>query len=459
MIAQAAAQLAEKSEDCDGWSGPGASCRGDGFLDKLRRAGEFVADPVGSVAGSALDEFAQAVAEATAQAVKNLATFWTRVPNPQLGEQGTAAWLDSQMLWVTSAVAVLAVMIAGARMAWNARGGEDARELLRALLTLTLVSAGNVAIVNTALQAGDAYSVWILNQVGGADFANRLAQMTSISYAAPGTRGVALILGVVLGLVVMLGALFQLVLMIARSAVLIVLVGAWPLSAAATNTDWGRQWFKKITAWIVAFALYKPAAATIYAAGIRAFGSERGVIGVLTGTMLLLLAILALPAMIRLFVPMVGGLAGSSGSGAAGAGLAAAAGAAAASRPSGPTGASPVPMAGGAGASPPSWGGGASGGPGGGPGQSDPSGSPSSPTRRDQPTVGAVGGSSTGPRVPAGTAAAAPGGAAGGAPAAGAGAAAAAGPGAAVLVADAGARGAKQVTDSVIDGSTGEPRS
>ena len=50
---------------------------------------------------------------------------------------------------------------------------------------------------------------------------------------------------------------------------LILLLGVLPIAAAATNTEMGRGWFKQIIAWLLAFILYKPVAAIVYATAIR----------------------------------------------------------------------------------------------------------------------------------------------------------------------------------------------
>ena len=120
-------------------------------------------------------------------------------------------------------------------------------------------------------------------------------------------------------------------LMLVRGGMLVLLVGTLPLIAAFSNTEMGLQWFRKASAWLLAFALYKPAAAIIYAVAFDLAG-QQGALSLLDGVMMLLLAILALPALMRFLVPATSALAGGGGTGAM---LVGAAGAAAMRMPTG----------------------------------------------------------------------------------------------------------------------------
>ena len=62
-------------------------------------------------------------------------------------------------------------------------------------------------------------------------------------------------------------------------------------------------------AWLLAFALYKPAAAIVYAVAFDLAG-QPGALALLDGVMMLVLAILALPALLRFVVPATSALAG-----------------------------------------------------------------------------------------------------------------------------------------------------
>ncbi|WP_254517711.1 hypothetical protein, partial [Salmonella enterica] len=77
-------------------------------------------------------------------------------------------------------------------------------------------------------------------------------------------------------------------------------------------------------AWLAAFILYKPAAAIIYATAFYLTGTDvlkddgTGLLSILTGMILMVLALFAMPALMRFVTPMVGAMAaGGAGMGAA----------------------------------------------------------------------------------------------------------------------------------------------
>ena len=122
-----------------------------------------------------------------------------------------------------------------------------------------------------------------------------------------------------------LASLVQLLIMLARGAVIAVLVGVLPVAAGSAMTEMGFAWFKKLWGWIFAFVLYKPAAAIVYAASFALIKDSKELIGVVSGYVLIILSVFALPALLRLIPPAA--VAGGGGGGAAAAAGAAATGA------------------------------------------------------------------------------------------------------------------------------------
>ena len=140
------------------------------------------------------------------------------------------------------------------------------------------------------------------------------------------TGGAGLI--ILLSVLAIIGMVVQLAMVLIRSVLLVVLVGVWPLAAASSMTEMGRQWYKKITGWMIGFLLFKPAAAIVYAAAIKMTLSSDSVLASIEGIILIILASLTLPALMKFIVPAVSSV-GSMGAGEVlGAGIAAATGAA-----------------------------------------------------------------------------------------------------------------------------------
>lgn len=338
------------------------------------------------------------------------------LPDGPVASSGTVAFLQSSLWWYMGAAAVLSVLVGAARMAWEQRA-EPGRDLLRSLMTLIVVAGSGVTVVGLLVAASDSFSIWVINNSLGCDvtgdgacFGENVTALLALS-TNPAAPGLGPLLIIILGLIAILASVVQIILMVARAGMLVILTGILPLSASATNTEMGRQWFKKCVAWLVAFILYKPAAAIVYAAAFQLTGTDvftddgSGLLAVLTGLMLMVIALFAMPALMRFVTPMVGAMTAGGAGGAAAMGAMAAlpTGAIAAGRfAGGGQESSTAPMAGPSGAA----------GPGGG---SGPSGAGS------QGAAGPAGAS-----VPAASSAASSGGAAAGA-GAGAGAGAAAG--------------------------------
>jgi type IV secretion system protein TrbL len=331
---------------------------------------------------------------------------------------GPVGFIQNSLWWYTGALAVLSIIIGCARMVYQQRA-EPAKDTLRALATLLLVSTTGVLAIGMLTAAMDAAAVWILqNSVAGCDVTSTqetcFGENISVMLGFAMSSGLGVIAVIVLGGVAILLGYLQLILMIIRGGMLVLLAGIFPISASFTNTDIGLNWFKKLIGWLLAFILYKPAAAIVYATAFQLVGTSAfkddgsGLIAILTGLSLMAMALVALIALMKFIAPMVA-QAGGGGGAMAGLALAGAAGGALGELATGAAR---------------SWGGGSGGGGGGsGSGSSSSQASGSAPTGGGKPG----GGSPTGGQSPASAGAGKGAGAAGGGSAAGGGAAASGG--------------------------------
>ncbi|WP_308470564.1 hypothetical protein [Arthrobacter sp. ZGTC131] len=254
------------------------------------------------------------------QMVTTLSTFWVKMPTANLTTADgvtpspVVKFLDSELAHWTLVLAVLSVIIGGMRMVWEQRGA-PLRELLRSLLTLTLVSGLGLGVISILVIAADAFSVAIINRsTDGRGFASAISTLVMTNQT-----GVGVFILIILGLVGLIASLVQIVLMVVRTGMLVILAGILPTTAAFTNTEMGRQWFQKAVGWTIAFILYKPAAAIVYAVAFKLMAASAGgndLVGSITGFALMIVALLALPALMRFVTPMVGAVASGSGGGA-----------------------------------------------------------------------------------------------------------------------------------------------
>ncbi|MCK6211942.1 hypothetical protein KZX45_15460, partial [Georgenia sp. EYE_87] len=227
-------------------------------------------------------------------------------PERFAGGSAPVASTQNALWWFTAAMAVLSVIVAGAKMAWEQRAAPG-RDLVRSLLTLVVVAGAGLTVIGLAVVAADAFALWLLDRVtGGADFSARVREMVVLS----DSLGVLLV--IVLGLLAVVVAFVQIMLLVLRGAMLVILAGIFPLSAAFTNTAVGRAWFSRVVSWIVAFVLYKPAVAIVYATAFQLTDTGlvtddgTGLVPLLAGIILMVLALLALPALMSVAAPLIG---------------------------------------------------------------------------------------------------------------------------------------------------------
>ncbi|WP_144836700.1 type IV secretion system protein [Kocuria rosea] len=247
---------------------------------------------------------------------------------------GSVGFIQDQTFYLTLAVAALSVMIAGAQMAWTQRA-EPARDLLKNLLTLAVVTASGVTILNVLVAGTDALAVQIIDSAIGEDFQTDVLKLlaldnaTSTGAADPVWLGGNVILIIVGGVVAIIVNLIQLMLMVLRTGMLFLMAGILPLSAAFLNTETGKNFFQKVIAWTLAFAFYKPAAALIYGLAIKMSTTGvwedggSGLIQFAAGLMMIVASVFALPVLIGFLSPVLGSMSSSGGSSGGALGIAA----------------------------------------------------------------------------------------------------------------------------------------
>ena len=267
------------------------------LLEPACVAVHFVGSAAGSAAGTAatsvLHGIASAIQSGIAWIVENSIDWWIKIPSPDLAAEPAVGRLQQWMLPLTAAVAVLGLIIAGGKMALT-RKANPLIDAGSGLVIIGATSAVGVLLPSLLLQAGDAWSDWVLNASTGGHFASRLTDLLALAGAQPAVV-------IVLGVVSIIICAIQAMLMLFRQASLIVLAGVLPLAAAGTLTPATRIWFKKVTGWMLALIFYKPAAAAVYAAAFTMIGTGKDIRAIFMGFAMVLMSLLALPVLMRFF--------------------------------------------------------------------------------------------------------------------------------------------------------------
>lgn len=272
---------------------------------------------LGEAAADAFTKMAEMMVGSWDSMMKEFLTSWLNVGLLVDLEAGSIQWLTAQLQVISIFLTILGIMFAAIWTMIHYRG-DKAIKLTQTMAKVVVVTTLGAAAVQVIIAGGDAFSTWILDSAGITTDARQIP--LTIAAANPGIA----ILGGIFGII---ATIIQWGIMLVRSALLPLLIGVWPVAAAASMIGGADQAFSKITNWIIAFALYKPVAAIIYAYAWKTKSGDEGLGGVINGLVLIALAVVALPAMMRLIAPGTSALGGASGGGMALAGGAALVGA------------------------------------------------------------------------------------------------------------------------------------
>lgn len=301
---------------CDLPGGPGAVCA-------LTQLGGKAAS---SAANSAFDDMVTRLITGLAFLVRYAISWWVELPSPQLaastGEPGPVlASVRNYTSGLQVLLMIAGILFAAARLAMAKRGGVagEAQESFLIFARAVFASMMFSALITTGTKVGDAFSHWVIFDVTHGDLDNAVTRLVDLNLSGHDSlgSGVSLIIGI-LGVISML---VQLAMLVIRQAVLILVVAAIPLAAAAAGTGPGSQAYKRMLSWSLAFVLWKPVGALVYAiaftaAGTKTTGQQDPQL-VLLGMILLLSVTIVLPALMRLVAPAVATLGGGGGAGAA----------------------------------------------------------------------------------------------------------------------------------------------
>ncbi|MFF0458428.1 hypothetical protein [Nocardia africana] len=302
---------------CDLPGGPGAVCA-------LTQLGSKAAS---SAANSAFDDMVTRLITGLAFLVRYAISWWVELPSPQLaastGEPGPVlASVRNYTSGLQVLLMIAGILFAAARLAMAKRGGVagEAQESFLIFARAVFASMMFSALITTGTKAGDAFSHWVIFDVTHGDLDNAVTRLVNLNLSGHDSLGSGVLL--VIGILGVISMLVQLAMLVVRQAVLILVVAAIPLAAAAAGTGPGSQAYKRMLSWSLAFVLWKPVGALVYAiaftaAGTKTTGQQQDPQLVLLGMILLLSVTIVLPALMRLVTPAVATLGGGGGAGAA----------------------------------------------------------------------------------------------------------------------------------------------
>lgn len=289
-----------------------------------------------TVAGSALDRITDSAVNAIQTMTSLVLTFWMHPvfsPTVAANEAPAASVqvLQDAMQPLVVVAAVIGILVACAQVALTHRAAPLA-EVGKMFVAVIAVSGLAAISMQYLIEFGDKFAPWIIQLVIDKPYEQGIPDL----FPKVETAKLEIFLLLLIGPLIVLAGLAQVLFMFFRAGVLPILLALLPLAAALSTSEIGKTWFKKMAAWALAFVLYKPIAALVYAGGFAIMRSSaftqfsadpqlaplRAVFQTLTGLGVLTLAVLCLPAMIKLVAPIAATGSSNLFSGAAVAGMA-----------------------------------------------------------------------------------------------------------------------------------------
>ena len=219
-------------------------------------------------------------------------------------------WVTGPMVWIAM---VIGLMVAGVRVAWSHRG-EELRNIIPHVMRVALVAGGGSFFMGIMFTFSDGLVVWIIDAAGWKP--EEAKDLFELGLASGGV----LFLGLaIIGILMIIIVFIQWPMMILRTFAVPIILVYWPISEAM-NMAAGQMRFSRAARWLVAFILYKPTVAILYAFAftlLKEGTKEKDPLAILANLMMaesvLLLSVFALPAILKIVMPSAAAVGPSGG--------------------------------------------------------------------------------------------------------------------------------------------------
>ncbi|MGF0320718.1 hypothetical protein [Nocardia fluminea] len=266
--------------------------------------GNAVDSAIGKAVDSSFGKAAESIGKFAGDLLVESMTWWINTDSINLSYANVMS--ESAPVQKLVVFIMMAGILVSSIIMMLTRRAEPGIQILWGGLKYMLISSLALVVLSGALKAGDDFAQQMVDKDAVA-FGERIQAMLGTNVLSnPGGVLMLGLVGVILGFV-------QWVMGFIRQAGIIVLYNMILFAAAGQLTTWGRQWFPRIAATCVALVLYKPMAAFIYSLGFKLIGTEQTLSTLVTGLMVIALAVIALPAMMKFFDFMGTHVSGGSG--------------------------------------------------------------------------------------------------------------------------------------------------
>ncbi|MEU7925163.1 hypothetical protein [Micromonospora sp. NPDC049107] len=263
--------------------------------------GDIIGGIVGGVAGNAWESVCKSFADAATSLLKTFADAFVAFPNIDLMSIDGPYAISK---WLAMGIGALLLLIQIIRTAVTQDGSALAQGLVGTGKAV-LAFLATMLVANAALIASDEITKGIVDRsLGGNDgLKAKLTVLFQLSSVNGTSASLVLILALV-GIVLTLVLWFE---MLLRNAAIAVLLATSPIAAVGEISETTRSWWPKLCAATIQLIGLKPVIAMVFAIGFGVFGDPtdptraKDLTTLLTGMLILLLAVVAWPVIARFF--------------------------------------------------------------------------------------------------------------------------------------------------------------
>ncbi|WP_157407857.1 conjugal transfer protein TrbL family protein [Actinomadura atramentaria] len=271
--------------------------------------GDVIGGGISNIAGGAFNSMVKAFSASAEMLLGRLAKAFVAFPAVTLDSDAVRG-VYAMCLGIAGAVAVFLLLGQVIRTVLTHDGSAMAQGLTgvgKAALAFMLT----LVIATTALRASDEIAAYIIKRSFGSTKALSTRLGKVVTYSGQITQAPALLL--ILAIVGILLALILWFELLLRNAAIAVLVATSPIAAAGQVSESTRAWWTKMVTATAQLIFLKPVIALVFAIGFSLTGESDDIQTLLSGMLVLILAVFAWPAIARFFAwasVEVGGTAG-----------------------------------------------------------------------------------------------------------------------------------------------------
>jgi hypothetical protein len=278
-------------------------------------AGGVVGGAVNDTVSSAWQSVCQSFADAAAAMLRAFAKAFAAIPPVNLKSPGITS-VYGISLGVAASVAALLLIGQVIRTALT-HDGSALATAFTGIAKAALAFLFTITVGTAALAAADELTVIIVKHSFGSDQAlgNRLGALLGNAtggnqIAGGGVSAALLLIFGIIGILLVIVLWFELLL---RNAAIAVLIATSPIAAAGQVSETTKVWWSKLASATVQLIILKPVIALVFAVGLGMTGRAQDIETLLSGMLVLVMAVFAWPAIARFFTFASVQVAGGSG--------------------------------------------------------------------------------------------------------------------------------------------------